>query len=169
MDQPLLSLTIVLGDEYYNAEVFAVGNSNVDEYLQKGMYGVKETKPDERRKFLGTIRERVVVALTRSQVMEQGVYPEVEQLMSQHPKATLYLNGELDYSFISDYIQSARAKNIPFSIVTNKDHRTILGLCLPMITPLIKKKFILTEKNRTSNIKKKKRNIFSRIVNFLSK
>ncbi len=147
-----------------------MGNSNVDEYLQKGMYGVKETKPDERRKFLGTIRERVVVALTRSQVMEQGVYPEVEQLMSQHPKATLYLNGELDYSFISDYIQSARAKNIPFSIVTNKDHRTSIGLVFAYDYAINKEEiYIKRKKPAQVTVKKKKRNIISRLVSFLKK
>ncbi|MEM5596765.1 DUF1694 domain-containing protein [Niallia circulans] len=45
-------------------------NPNLDEYMQKGMYGAKETKPEERRKFLSTLRERVVIALKQSQVME---------------------------------------------------------------------------------------------------
>ncbi|WP_316252510.1 DUF1694 domain-containing protein [Bacillus aquiflavi] len=43
----------------------------VDDYLQKGIYGQKEIKPDERRKFLGTLRERVIVALKQSQVREK--------------------------------------------------------------------------------------------------
>src|SRR5690606_20146736 len=94
------------------------------------MYGVKEIKPDERRKFLGTIRERIVVALTKSQVMEKGVYPEVIQLMKEHPKAVLLLNGDLDYSYLSDYIHKARAKQIQFSIVANKNNDTNIGLVL---------------------------------------
>ena len=100
----------------------------------------------------------MVVALTKSQVMEKGVYPEVEQLMKEHPNATLYLNGELDYSFISDYIQSARAKNIPFSIVTNKDHRTSIGLVFAYDYAINKEEiYIKKKKPATSNGQKEKK------------
>ncbi len=104
--------------------------ANIEDYLEKGMYGTKQTKLEERKKFLGTIRERIVVALTKSQIMEPGIYPEVEKMMNEHPKTTLLLNGELGYSFLSDYIQKARQKKIPFSIVKDKDHYTDIGLVL---------------------------------------
>lgn len=147
-----------------------MNNSKVDEYLQNGIFGVKQTKPEERRKFLGTIRERIIVALTKSQVMEQGVYPEVEELMKEHPKALLLLNGELNYSFLSDYIHSARAKKIPFSIVTNKDHRTNIGLVLAY-EHAIDKEDIYIEKKSTPKVivKKKKTGMISRLKNFLTK
>ena len=45
--------------------------SNVEDYLKQGMYGPKETNPDERRKYLGTLRERIEMALTKAQVMEK--------------------------------------------------------------------------------------------------
>ncbi|SID83289.1 Uncharacterized conserved protein [Mycobacteroides abscessus subsp. abscessus] len=51
---------------------------NVDDYVKQGMYGQKQTKPDERRKFLGTIRERIVIALTQPQVRREGTHREVE-------------------------------------------------------------------------------------------
>ncbi|HBZ08595.1 MAG TPA: DUF1694 domain-containing protein [Bacillus bacterium] len=104
--------------------------ANLEDYLEKGMYGPKQTKIEERKKFLGTIRERIVVALTKSQVMEPGIYPEVEKLMNEHPKTILLLNGELGYTFLSDYINKARQNNIPFSIVRDKDHSTDIGLVL---------------------------------------
>ena len=47
---------------------------NIDDYLNQGIYGTKETNPDERRQFLGTLRERIEVALTQGQVMEEKVY-----------------------------------------------------------------------------------------------
>ncbi|MFK4997709.1 YueI family protein [Bacillus sp. N9] len=105
-------------------------NTNVDDYLQAGIYGHKQIKPEERRKFLGTIRERIAIALTKGQVMENGIYSEVIQLMDQYPDATLLLNGDLDYSYLSDYIQRARAKNISYSIVTNQENQTRIGLVL---------------------------------------
>ena len=42
--------------------------NEVDEYLQQGIYGIKEIKPEERKKYLGTLRERVIAVLYQSQV-----------------------------------------------------------------------------------------------------
>ncbi|MEK3890822.1 YueI family protein [Bacillus sp. FSL K6-3431] len=146
-------------------------NSNVDDYLQNGIYGTKQTKPDERRKFLGTIRERIVIALTKSQVMEQGVYPEVEALMDENPNATLLLNGDLDYSFLSDYIYCARKKDIPFSIVANQESKTSIGLVLTYNNAINKDEIYITKKKTEEIIKKKqpRKNLISRIANFLKK
>lgn len=159
--------------EYSNEEVVAVGKTNVEEYLQKGMYGAPQIKADERKKFLGTLRERIVVALTNSQVMEKGVYPEVEQLMKEHPKASLLLNGCLDYKYLSDYISVANKHNVPFSIVTNKDHHTDIGLVLTYDYAIDKEEIYITKKADRSNNKqekkKKKSKIFSGLYRFLKK
>ena len=58
--------------------------SNVEDYLKQGMYGPKETNPDERRKYLGTLSERIEMALTKAQVMEEEIYKEVELEMKNH-------------------------------------------------------------------------------------
>ena len=42
-----------------------MSKADLDEYLKQGMYGTKETNPDERRQFLGTIRERIEVRLLK--------------------------------------------------------------------------------------------------------
>ncbi|MBS4199588.1 YueI family protein [Bacillus sp. FJAT-49732] len=145
-------------------------SSNVDDYLQKGMYGVKEIKPEERRKFLGTIRERIVVALTKSQVMEKGVYPEVIQLMKEHPRATLLLNGDLDYSYLSEYIHKARSNHIQFSIVANKNYDTNIGLVLTYDHAIDKEEiYIQKNKEKTVTISKKKKKPFASLFSFLKK
>ncbi|MCR2820321.1 YueI family protein [Lederbergia panacisoli] len=145
-------------------------SSNVDDYLQKGMYGVKEIKPEERRKFLGTIRERIVVALTKSQVMEKGVYPEVIQLMKEHPKAVMLLNGDLDYSYLSDYIHKARSNHIQFSIVANKNYDTNIGLVLTYDYAIDKKEiYIQKNKEKTVTVSKKKKKSLTSLFRFLKK
>lgn len=107
-----------------------VSKNNIDEYIQQGLTGIRETKPDERRKFLGTLRERVVVALTRQQVREKGTYKEVEELMNQNKEATLFLNGKMNYKYLSDYIKLANNIGCKFLISTNKEYETELGLVL---------------------------------------
>ncbi|UHA58425.1 YueI family protein [Metabacillus litoralis] len=102
----------------------------LDEYIQQGITGPREINPDERRKFLGTLRERVVVALTQSQVREKGTYSEVEELMKQNKEATLFLNGKMNYTYLSDYIKLANNVGNKYLISTDKEHETDLGLVL---------------------------------------
>jgi uncharacterized protein YueI len=109
-----------------------LSTSKMDDYLQQGIHGAKETKPDERRRFLSTLRERVVVALTQEQVKEQGIYPEVEARMHDYPKAHLFLNGNMSYPFLSKYVTVAKKLAVEFTIVTNKEHDSDLGLVLAL-------------------------------------
>ncbi|MEH7235060.1 YueI family protein [Bacillus sp. JJ1562] len=104
--------------------------SNVDEYLQQGIHGTKEIKPEERKKFLGTIRERVEFALTQTQVRENKVYQEIQDACKKSNKVHMYLNGHLDYSSLSKYVKLAGANHIEYTIVTNKDYNSDLGLVL---------------------------------------
>lgn len=87
-------------------------------------------KPAERRKFLGTFRERIVIALTKEQVKEHGIYPQVEEAIKENPKATLYMNGHMIYGDFSKYTKLASKYNVTFTIVTNKDHNSEIGLVL---------------------------------------
>ena len=51
-------------------------NKNVEDYLQEGIYGQKQNKPEERNMYLTTLRERVEIALTIG-LMQSNVYSEV--------------------------------------------------------------------------------------------
>lgn len=100
----------------------------VDDYLQQGIYGPKELKPEEKRLYLGTYRERVIIVLTQLQVSEENVYKEVEQSMQKNRQAHLFLNGHMNYSFLSKYIQKANELSITYTVVTNKDYNSKYGL-----------------------------------------
>ncbi|MBO1514314.1 YueI family protein [Metabacillus bambusae] len=105
-------------------------SENIDDYIKQGIHGVREIKPDERRKFLGTLRERVLVVLTKQQVREKGTYKEVEELMKKNIEATLFLNGTMNYNYLSDYIKLANQIGSKFLISTNKEYDSELGLVL---------------------------------------
>lgn len=104
--------------------------SNVEDYLKQGMFGPKETNPDERRKYLGTLRERIEMALTKAQVMEEEIYKEVELSLKKHPNLQLLLNGQINYRFLSKYVKLADPNGVKFTIINNKDHQTDIGLIL---------------------------------------
>lgn len=123
-----------------------MSDRNVDDYLQQGIHGTKQTKPDERRKFLTTLRERTVIALTQAQVMGPGVEPEVAKLMDENLQAHLFLNGNLAYSYLSPYIKEAEQRDIEFTIVTNKEYDSELGLVLAQEYAVDKENIYLSDK-----------------------
>ncbi|PGS51284.1 YueI family protein [Bacillus sp. AFS041924] len=104
-----------------------MAGNKVEDYLIKGIYGEKQIKIEERNIFLGTIRERVEIALTTSQVMANSIYPLVEKSINVK-NVTLLLNGTLPYHSISKYILMAKKKNIQFSLVNNLPVPTPIGL-----------------------------------------
>mgnify|MGYP001153572252 CR=1 FL=1 len=106
-----------------------MAGNNVEDYLIKGIYGEKQVKIEERNIFLGTIRERIEIALTTSQVMANSIYPMVEKTFKLK-NTTLLLNGTLPYQSISKYILLAKKNNIPFSLVNNLPTPTPIGLVI---------------------------------------
>ncbi|WAA12608.1 YueI family protein [Fervidibacillus halotolerans] len=121
---------------------------NLDDYLKKGMYGVKSIKADERQRFLGTIRERIIIALFKEQIYESGVYPEVEQAMKNHPKARLLLNGKISYEYLSKYMKLANKRNIPFTVVQDLVDDTDIGLVLTYDYAINKEHIFIEKKEK---------------------
>ena len=122
-------------------------SNKVDEILQQGIHGPKETKPDERRRFFSTsLRERVVVALMSEPGNGTEVYQDVANLMKENSAAHLFLNGNLDYSYLSKYITIAKKVKIEFTIVTNKDYDSDLGLVLAHNEAIDKEEIFVTKK-----------------------
>jgi len=127
-------------------ELICLGKPTVDEILQQGIHGPLETKPGERKKYLGTLRERIIVALKRSQVRETEVYPQIENNMKQYPDAHLFLNGSIEYQAISKYIKLAAKYKIEHTIVSNMENDTDIGLVLAMDHAIDKEEIYLASK-----------------------
>jgi uncharacterized protein YueI len=144
-------------------ELICLKKPSVEEVLQQGIYGPLETKPDERRMFLGTLRERIIVALRKHQVGEAEIYPEVEQEMQKNPQAHLYLNGSMSYEELSKYVKLAAEYKLDHTIVTNKEYDTEIGLVLAMDHAIDKEEIYLTKKEPM--LVKVKKSLFAKIFN----
>lgn len=121
---------------------------NVDDYLQQGIHGAKEIKPDERRRFLGTIRERVVVVLTKAEVRREQIEPEFMQLLKDNSSAQIFLNGNMNYTYYSKYIALAEKMNVAYKVVTNKEHDSEYGLVLAYDYAIDKEDITLSKQNK---------------------
>jgi len=136
---------------------------NVEEVLQQGIHGALETKPDERRKFLGTLRERAILALKKNQVTEATIYPQVEREMKKNPQVNLYLNGNIEYAALSKYVKLAAKHNIEHKIVTNKEHDTEIGLLLAMDHAIDKEEIYITQKEISQPEPQKGKGLFAKL------
>ncbi|MEH7176770.1 YueI family protein [Neobacillus vireti] len=136
---------------------------NVEEVLQQGIHGPLETKPDERRKYLGSLRERIIIALKKSQVAEAAIYPQVEREMKQNPRSNLFLNGNMDYSVLSKYVKLAVKYKLEHTIVTNKEHDTDIGLILAMDYAIDKEEIYITKKAINLPEQPKSKGLFSKL------
>lgn len=103
---------------------------NIDDYLEKGMYGAKEINPAEKKKYLGTFRERVLVALTKEEVLSHQLLPELEKAILETPDSKLLLNGLLHYNSMRPYIKLAEKCQHEFSIVSRLEGETEIYLVL---------------------------------------
>ncbi|WP_082235366.1 YueI family protein [Halobacillus massiliensis] len=103
---------------------------NVDDYLQEGIYGSRQTKPAERKQYLGTLRERIVLVLTKGQVMQKQGINELSQAMKKHKDAKLLLNGKVSYRFRKPYRQIAAKNSIQHTTVSNQEAETDVGAVL---------------------------------------
>lgn len=148
-----------------------MAKDKLDEYLQQGIYGAKEIKPDERRRFLGTLRERVVVALTKPQVRQKQIAGELKRLLKEHKGARLYLNGHMEYSAISKYIQLADVMSIQYKVVTNKDYDSKYGLVLAYDYAINKEEITLTGNKQVFHVHApmKKKGLFSKVKRIFRK
>lgn len=83
-----------------------------------------QTKPDERRRYLGSLRERVFVRMNNTEVKD----PALTQLFLTHfndyTGFSILINGNLNDEFLNQVEAQCGKTNIPFTIVTNETAKT---------------------------------------------
>lgn len=133
-----------------------MGKKSVDDYLTDGMYGTRRPKEAERLQFLGTLRERIVIALTIGQVMTDSGITELEKVMKEHQEGTqLLINGKVSHRFFSAEKSLANKYNIPYTIVRNTEVDTDIGAVLTYDHAINKEHIFIDDKpiNKEENTK----------------
>ena len=125
-----------------------MNKKTVDDILQEGIHGPKEIKPAERKEFLGTIRERVVVVLSQAQVYQKEIPKGFIEILKKNKEAKLYLNGHISYTHLSKFVKVADENGVQFKIVTNKDYNSPHGLVLAYDHAIDNDNITLVEKSK---------------------
>lgn len=143
-----------------------MSKKNVEDYLTEGIYGTRLPKQEERDYFLGTLRERIVIALTIGQVMTDKGIQTLEENMKNNQEAKLLFNGKIASKFLKAEKELANKYKIPYTVVSNEAVETDIGAVLTY-DYAIDKEHIFMEENfeeHTSEEKKEqKSNLFSKI------
>lgn len=145
----------------------------IDDYLNEGIYGIKETKASERKEFLGTLRERTILALTEGEVVQQKGLKQLEEAMKSYPDASLRFSGEVTMRFFKPYKSLASSRHIPYTSVTNQGADVDIALVLHVDHAIDKPDIFLHEEKEqeeaTETTKKPEHSITSVLKNIFKR
>lgn len=138
-----------------------MSKKDVNDYLTEGMYGVRLPKEAERQRFLGTLRERIVIALTIGQVMTDSGISHLEEAMKEHNKDTqLLINGSVSHRFLTAEKGLANQYDIPYTVISNEDVDTDIGAVLTYQYAINKENIFIKEESTEKQTEPKKHESF---------
>ncbi len=100
----------------------------LEKALSAGIMGKPQLRREEKRRFLGEFRERVIRALTLEQVHEEGVYPEIMESINDPRADKLVVSSRADLYRAREYILLAQEHGLSFTTVDSPEHRGEIGL-----------------------------------------
>ncbi|UOQ49198.1 YueI family protein [Gracilibacillus caseinilyticus] len=133
-----------------------MANKEIDDYIQEGIYGEKELHPDQKRQYLGTYRERVILVMTKPQVRGEKGLREIEELFMQYQDGALLLNGNMNTKFFKPYRELASQYHISYTYVSNIEADSDYGLVFATDYAVDKEDILLKEDTSESPQTKRK-------------
>ena len=94
-----------------------MSQKDIQDYLDKGMYGAPQIKPDEQKKYLGTFRERVVFIITSEESEKTKFDSFCLAQFSQYPEGTLLIDANTSMTIQNRFMKLAQQKTINFRMV----------------------------------------------------
>ena len=80
-----------------------------------------QTKPDETRRYLGSLRERTLVRMNNTEIEDPKLTSLFLQHISDFKGYTILLNGKKAYTdFFNKIEEKCSKENIPFTLVNNE-------------------------------------------------
>ncbi|MCK8827764.1 YueI family protein [Natroniella acetigena] len=104
------------------------GKSELERKVGAEAHGGLELKKEERNQYLGEFKERVLKALTVSQVEEEGVYSEIITSIKDSEAKKLIIDSKVSSPAAKEYIKVARENELSFKKVSSPDFKGELGL-----------------------------------------
>ncbi|MPW26096.1 DUF1694 domain-containing protein [Alkalibaculum sp. M08DMB] len=102
--------------------------SELEKILTVGINGAPEFKYEEKILYLGEFRERVIRLLTKKQVEDPIVYPEIIESLNDKRVSKIVINGDINSRFSQKYEKLALKSGRRYTVVNNPDFKGETGL-----------------------------------------
>ena len=136
-----------------------MSGKKLDDYITEGIYGPKELKQDEKRKYLGTYRERILLALYKTEVSQKKGLQEIQELKKTYPDAIMLLNDKMSIHTLKPYRQLATNLNFTYRYIRNETIDSEFGVIIALDYAIEMDNILLTDENqpKTDSTNNKKR------------
>lgn len=149
-----------------------MSQKDVQDYLDKAMYGAPKIKPDEQKKYLGTFRERVVFIMKFEEAQKTNFDTFCLEQFKDYPQGTLLINANCPLTIQNHFMKLAQRKAINFRLVDTDEERLDpddITMVFSLDTPAniedisVKEKIKQKISNVTTNETTEKKGFFSRL------
>lgn len=101
-----------------------------EQRLAVAMSGAPELKRDEKSIYLGEFRERVIRTLSKKQVAQKFIYPEIIEALNHELSSRMLINGELRDQLTDKYIALAKQVAKPYTVIHDPELKGETGLAV---------------------------------------
>ena len=103
--------------------------SELERAVQAGIHGTPQLRPDEKRRYLGFFRERVIQAVTFRQLQTAEGFQVIKEALSDSRGVELVIHKKARTRAMP-LIAQARKQGLDFTIVSNPNLRGEVGVIL---------------------------------------
>lgn len=101
---------------------------NIEKALIVGMHGIAEFKHDEKIGYLGEFKENVIRLLSKKQVAEATIYPEIIRALKDKRATKVIIDGSINIRFTEKYKKLAQEMNKSYTLRNDPEFKGSTGL-----------------------------------------
>ena len=94
---------------------------DVNDRLNNAMYGTPQTLPDQRRQYLGSLRERVLLAIRVKDLDNPRTFDLFKKHLADFPDRSALVNGKIDHQKMGPYLKLLAQEDFPFTLVNKPE------------------------------------------------
>lgn len=125
---------------------------NLEKALIAGMGGAIEFKHDEKIYYLGEFKEKVLCLLSKGQVAETAIYPEIVRALEDKRGTKMIIDGSIRISVVEKYKKLAKKANKPYILRSDPEFKGSTGLMV-ISDDAVEDEQVITVQDRKDRLK----------------
>lgn len=103
-----------------------MADDQMQDHLDNAMYGPRQTNPDERRKYLGSLRERVLLRIDNETLAKSSTLPALKAYLPHllGGDHSALINGKLDADVTGPIMKLLGQDGMPLTMVNDATAQT---------------------------------------------